>query len=84
MAAQTESTRTRIENIKADLQTTTSCTDTTVTTLRDLLSRRNEEPLQKENVGVKVPGALRRKADAAKAAASRDAPKPEPTVLASR
>lgn len=33
---------------------------------------------------MKVPGALRRKADAAKAAASKDAPKPEPTVLAPR
>lgn len=84
MAAKTESTRTRIENIKTDLQATTSCTDTTVTTLRDLLSRKTDEPVQKENVGVKVPGALRRKAEAAKAAASKDAPKPEPTVLAPR
>ncbi|KAF2632601.1 hypothetical protein BU25DRAFT_487063 [Macroventuria anomochaeta] len=84
MATKPESTRTRIENIKTDLRATTSCTDTTVTTLRDLLSRRNDEPVQKENVGVKVPGALRRKADAVKAAASKDAPKPEPTVLAPR
>ncbi|KAF1366047.1 hypothetical protein EJ07DRAFT_161095 [Lizonia empirigonia] len=84
MAAKTESTRTRIENIKTDLQATTSCTDTTVTTLRDVLSRKTDEPVQKENVGVKVPGALRRKAEAAKAAASKDAPKPEPTVLAPR
>lgn len=84
MAAKLESTRTRIESVKTDLRTTTSCTDTTVSTLRDLLSRKNDEPVQKENVGVKVPGALRRKADAAKAAASKDAPKPEPTVLAPR
>jgi separase len=40
--------------------------------------------VQKENVGVKVPGALRRKADAAKATASKEAPKPEPAVLAPR
>lgn len=33
---------------------------------------------------MKVPGALRRKADAAKAAAGKDAPKPEPTVLVPR
>lgn len=33
---------------------------------------------------MKVPGALRRKADAAKAAAGKDAPKAEPTVLAPR
>ena len=84
MAAQTESTRTRIESIKTDLRATTSCTDTTVNTLRDLLSRKDDGPVQKENVGVKVPGALRRKADAAKAAASKDAPKPGPTVLAPR
>ena len=84
MAAKTESTRTRIENIKADLRSTTSCTDATNITLRDLLSRKNDEPVQKENVGVKVPGALRRKADAAKAAASKDALKPEPTILAPR
>ncbi|XPS94157.1 Separase [Ascochyta lentis] len=84
MAAQTESARTRIESIKTDLRATTSCADTTVTTLRDLLSRKNDEPVQKENVGVKVPGALRRKAEAVKAAASKDAPKPEPTVLAPR
>ncbi|KAF3000771.1 hypothetical protein E8E13_005020 [Curvularia kusanoi] len=86
MAAQTESTRARTERIKSDLRTTTSCTDTTVNTLRDLLSRKSDEPVQKENVGVKVPGALRRKADAAKAAAAagKDAPKSEPAVLAPR
>jgi separase len=86
MAAHTEPTRARIERIKADLRTTTSCTDTTVNTLRDLLSRQGYEPAQKENVGVKVPGALRRKADAAKATAGKDAPKPEPQppVLAPR
>jgi separase len=84
MAAQTEPTRTRIETVKSNLQATTSCTDTTVTILRELLSRRTEEPMQKENVGVKVPGALRRKADAAKAAAGKDAPKAAITVLASR
>jgi separase len=84
MAAHTEPTRARIERIKADLRTTTSCTDTTVSTLRDLLSRQGNEPAQKENVGVKLSGALRRKADAAKAAAGKDAPKPEPPVLAPR
>ncbi|KAF1933938.1 uncharacterized protein M421DRAFT_50129 [Didymella exigua CBS 183.55] len=84
MAAQTESTRSRIENIKTDLRATTSCTDTTVTTLQDLLCRRNEEPAQKENMGVKVPGALRRKANAAKSATSKEAPKAELTVLAPR
>ncbi|KZM19656.1 Separase [Ascochyta rabiei] len=84
MAAKTESARTRIESIKTGLRATTSCTDTTVAALRDLLSRKNDEPVQKENAGVKVPGALRRKADAVKAAASKDAPKPEPTVLAPR
>jgi separase len=42
--------------------------------------------VQRENVGAKVPGALRRKADAAKAAAGKNAPKPEPEppVLAPR
>src|SRR5690242_5732215 len=84
MAAQIESARTRIESIKTDLRATTSCTEATVNTLRDLLSRREDEPVQKENVGVKVPGALRRKADAAKAAAGKDAPKTEPTVLVPR
>ena len=86
MAAHSESTRARIERIKADLRTTTSCTDATVNTLRDLLSRQGNEPAQKENVGGKVPGALRRKADVAKAAAGKDAPKPEPQppVLAPR
>lgn len=84
MAAQTEPPRARIESIKADLRGTTSCTETTVITLRDLLSRRSDEPVQKENVGVKVPGALRRKADATKAAATKNAPKPEPTVLVPR
>jgi separase len=84
MATKTESTRARIENIKTDIRTTPSCTDATVAALRDLLNRKNEESVQKENVGVKVPGALRRKADAAKAAANKDAPKPEPTVLAPR
>lgn len=86
MAAHPETTRARTERIKADLRTTTSCTDTTVNTLRDLLSRQGNEPAQKENVGGKVPGALRRKADVAKAAAGKDAPKPEPQppVLAPR
>ena len=86
MAAHPETTRARTERIKADLRTTTSCTDTTVNTLRDLLSRQGNEPAQKENVGGKVPGALRRKVDAAKAAAGKDAPKPEPQppVLAPR
>ena len=79
-----ETTRARTERIKADLRTATSCTDATVNTLRDLLSRQGNEATPKENVGVKVPGALRKKAGAAKAAAGKDAPKPEPPVLPPR
>jgi separase len=62
MATKDEPTRRRINNVKADLRSTSTCSAATVATLQDLLSKKTEEPAQKENVRVKVQATARRKA----------------------
>jgi separase len=60
----------RINNIKADLRSTSTCSNATVSALQDILSRKEEELLQKENVKGKVQTTARRRAGTAAAAAA--------------
>jgi separase len=66
MAKDAITTRARIDNIKSDLRTISSCTTTTVAELQDLLLPNTAEPAQKENV-------KRKKADSAPTTARRRA-----------
>jgi separase len=70
MATKAEAARTRTEAIKAALRSTTTCSDATVAALQELLLRKNDEPVQKENVRVKVQATARRRAGTATAADS--------------
>lgn len=60
----------RIDNVKADLRSTSTCSTTTVTALEELLLRKNEEAIEKENVRAKVQATARRRAGTTAAAAS--------------
>jgi separase len=56
MALGKDATRTRLENIKTELRTISTCTTTTVAELQGLLAGKTSEPAQKENIRVqKVP-----------------------------
>jgi separase len=68
MATKAEAARTRTEAIKAALRSTTTCSNATVAALQELLLRKNDEPVQKENVRVKVQATARRRAGTATAA----------------
>ncbi|KAF1947348.1 hypothetical protein EJ02DRAFT_430161 [Clathrospora elynae] len=85
MATKDETTRARTDKIKADLRTTSTCTNATVHALQDLLLRKGEEPTQKENVRVKTQAVARRAGTTtATATASADAIKQKPCALAPR
>ncbi|KAE8824687.1 hypothetical protein PTNB85_09451 [Pyrenophora teres f. teres] len=72
MAAKDETARARIDNIKADLLSTSTCTNATAAALEELLLKKEEVATQKENVRVKVQAtaAARRRAGTATAAAA--------------
>jgi separase len=80
MATKDEPTRRRINNVKADLRSTSTCSAATVATLQDLLWKKSEEPAQKENVRVKVQATARRKAATATATATADAAEESLTI----
>jgi separase len=83
MAAKDEATRLRIDNVKANLRTTSTCTAATVATLQDLLLKKAEELAQKENVRAKTPATGRRRAGTATATATVDG-KESTTLLSPR
>ncbi|KAL5119521.1 separin protein [Pleosporales sp. CAS-2024a] len=83
MATNDEATRLRIDNVKANLQSTTSCSAATVAELQELLLKRPEEPAQKENVRAKTPVAARRGAGTAAATTTADG-KEAATILSPR
>ncbi|KAH8723892.1 peptidase family C50-domain-containing protein [Phaeosphaeriaceae sp. PMI808] len=62
MAPKDEPTRLRIDNVKTDLKSTSTCKATTATILQELLLKSSEELTQKENVGAKTPATARRRA----------------------
>jgi separase len=84
MATKDEPTRRRINNVKADLRTTSTCTAATVATLQDLLFKKSEEPAQKENVKVKAQAAARRRAATAGTTSSVDAAEGSASSLSPR
>jgi separase len=84
MATKDEPTRRRINNVKADLRTTSTCSAVTVATLQDLLSKKPEEPTQKENVRVKAQAAVRRRAATAAITSTVDAAEGGPAGLPPR
>ncbi|KAF2132365.1 hypothetical protein P153DRAFT_335207 [Dothidotthia symphoricarpi CBS 119687] len=83
MATKDQTARTRIDKIRAELRSTSTCSNTTVTALQELLVRNHDEPAQKENVRVKAQGAARRKAGTA-TATSLDVVKQTTIALAPR
>ncbi|KAF1913977.1 peptidase family C50-domain-containing protein [Ampelomyces quisqualis] len=72
MANKDDPTRLRIDTVKADLRSTSTCSATTVATLQDLLAKRSEALAQKENVRAKVQATARRRAATATATAPVD------------
>jgi separase len=70
MATKDEPTRLRIDKVKADLRSTSTCSATTVAALQDLLLKKTEELAQKENVRAKVQPTVRRRAGTATATAA--------------
>jgi separase len=80
MATKDDPTRLHINNVKADLQSTSTCSATTVATLQTLLLRKIEEQAQKENVRAKVQTIARKRA----ATATADTVKDTSTVLSPR
>ncbi|KAF2032274.1 hypothetical protein EK21DRAFT_110217 [Setomelanomma holmii] len=68
MATEDEPTRARIDNIKADLRTTSTCSNATVVALGELLLKKIDEHAEKENVRVTAPATARRRAATADAA----------------
>ncbi|KAF1841599.1 uncharacterized protein K460DRAFT_344546 [Cucurbitaria berberidis CBS 394.84] len=80
MAVKDETARTRIANIKADLRSTSTCSNATITSLQDLLLKKKEELPEKENIRVKVQATARRKAGTT--TASVDATKQTSNALA--
>ncbi|PZD35875.1 separin [Pyrenophora tritici-repentis] len=86
MAAKDETARARIDNIKADLLSTSTCTSATVAALEELLLKKEEVTTQKENVRAKVQAtaAARRRAGTATAAATAEVTKQKCGTLAPR
>ncbi|CAO2657190.1 Nn.00g033160.m01.CDS01 [Neocucurbitaria sp. VM-36] len=82
MAAKDETARTRIDNIKADLRSISTCSNATIATLQELLAKEKDEPVEKENVRVKVRATARRKAGTTTVTASVDAIKQTSSALA--
>lgn len=84
MAAKDDATRIRIQNVKTDLGSTSTCSAATVAALQDLLTKQDGGPAQKENVKIKVQATARRKAGTATATASTDALKGSSAALTPR
>ncbi|KAF2642990.1 hypothetical protein P280DRAFT_505241 [Massarina eburnea CBS 473.64] len=81
-----EETRARIDNIKIDLRTISSCTTTTVSELQEVLLQKLPEPTPKENARAKKAGSAptgRRRAATA-TASTMDATKPTTPSLTAR
>ncbi|KAF2856987.1 cell division-associated protein-like protein [Plenodomus tracheiphilus IPT5] len=70
MATKDAPTHARIEGVKADLRSTSTCSTTTVAALQELLFRRNDVILEKENVRSKVQATARRRAGTTTAASA--------------
>src|SRR5690349_170016 len=68
MATQDDATPARTESIKATLRSTSTCSDATDTALQELLFKKNEDPVEKENVRVRVQATARRRAGTTAAA----------------
>jgi separase len=81
MATKDETTRTRIDRIKADLRSTTTCTNATATALQDILSGKEEDVPQKENIRVKVQATARRRGATGTTTASADIAKQKSSLL---
>ncbi|KAH9868690.1 hypothetical protein J1614_007762 [Plenodomus biglobosus] len=73
MANKDATSRTRIDNIKADLRSTSTCSTTTAEKLQELLSRKHDVAIEKENVRSKDRATARRRAGTAANAASVEA-----------
>jgi separase len=73
MATKDEPTRLQIEDVKANLRSPSTCTLATVATLQELLSKKLEEPAQKENVRARASAPARRRAGTATATTNVDA-----------
>jgi separase len=84
MATKDDPTRLRINNVKASLQSTSTCSAATVASLQALLLRKTEDSPQKENVRVKAPTTARRRAATAAAIATADTVKDTSTGLSPR
>ncbi|KAH7402763.1 peptidase family C50-domain-containing protein [Pyrenochaeta sp. MPI-SDFR-AT-0127] len=69
MATKDETARKRINDVKTDVRSTSTCSNATVTTLQELLIKKIEEPTEKENVRIKASGTGRRRAGTAPALA---------------
>ncbi|KAH7406149.1 peptidase family C50-domain-containing protein [Phaeosphaeria sp. MPI-PUGE-AT-0046c] len=83
MATKDEPTRLRIDSVKADLRSTTTCSAATVATLHDLLLKKQEDPAQKENVRAKTPATARRRAATTAAQATANTSKQDPAITLS-
>jgi separase len=83
MASKDPSTRARTETVKADLRSISTCSNATVATLQDLLSKKDDAPPQKENARAKAQTTVRRKAAAATTTTA-DTAKPAANLLAPR
>lgn len=83
MANKDEPTRLRIDGVKADLRSTTTCSAATVATLHELLLKKQEDPAQKENVRAKTPAAARRRAATTAAQATTNTTKEDTTTTLS-
>jgi separase len=84
MATKDEPTRRRINNVKADLRSISTCSAATIATLQDLLAKKSEELVQKENVRVKVQATARRKAATVTTTSTVDAAKESLAILLPR
>jgi separase len=72
MATKDEPTRQRIDCVKADLRSTSTSSAATVATLQDLLLKKPDATVQKENVQTKVQATARRRAGTAAATTNID------------
>ncbi|KAF2868022.1 peptidase family C50-domain-containing protein [Massariosphaeria phaeospora] len=90
MAAKNDPTRIRIDNIKADLRSISTCTSATAVELQALLAGKGDEPVQKENrtaksaASVIVQSSGRRRAGVATVTASLKTVKQPSTSLSPR
>jgi separase len=75
MAKENQATRSRLDTIKTEIRTVSTCTTTTVAKLQELLVGSVLEPSQKENVRTTA----RRKADPVATATREDAKQPTPS-----